>query len=119
MERAFAPDTAAEGFPRVCPSSGQCAAVTVILYETLGGEMVSASVDGLSHWFNRITLTDGVFDYDVTGDQFGRPTVQLAPANSLYPGTKLRSSDELTNETIQRARRLAGRYASASVQAIA
>lgn len=103
LEAAFSPATAAPGTDSAIPSAGHCAAVSHIFRSRLGGEYVSASVSGVSHWFNRVSVCGRVFDVDLTGDQFGRPPVQVAPAGELYEGARLRRSDELRQETIDRA----------------
>jgi hypothetical protein len=66
---------------------------------------MSTKLGGVSHWFNRV----GGYDVDLTGDQFGFPTVQLAPAERLYSGARPRAFGELNAETLLRAQRLAER----------
>ena len=109
LEKAFSPDTAAAGFEGVTPSTGQCAAASLVVYELLGGDLVSAKVQGQSHWFNRIYVEEQVLDVDVTGDQFGLPGLQMAEANALYADSRVRNSTEANPETIARAIRLAER----------
>jgi hypothetical protein len=81
------------------PSAGHCAVVAVIINDLFGGKFVSCKVDGVSHWFNRI----GAFDVDITGDQFGRPIVQVGPMGKLYEGTRIRKVTEVNDETLRRA----------------
>lgn len=69
--------------------------------------MVSTKINGLSHWFNRLTVSGQDLDVDLTGDQFGHPPLQVAPAGSLYPATLIRSELDVKEETLTRARRLA------------
>jgi hypothetical protein len=62
----------------------------------------------VSHWFNRITFPyytpyGQVIDIDLTGDQFGLPGIQIAPAGSLYKNTVVRDETSLTQETLDRA----------------
>jgi hypothetical protein len=109
LDRAFRPDTAAAGSHGPTASAGHCAAVAYIVREMFRGAYVSASVDGQSHWFNRIETGDGVFDVDLTGDQFGRNAVQVAPSGTLYDGTRERAPSELRSETIARGELLAQR----------
>jgi hypothetical protein len=109
LEEAFRPDTAALGFPGTAPSAGHCAAVSAIVYEMLGGEMISTLVEGHSHWLNRLSVAGRALDVDVTGDQFGRPQLQIAEAGHLYPDTRVRVRDDLADETLARARILAER----------
>jgi hypothetical protein len=103
----FADDTASPGSPRATPSAGHCAAVAAIAHNLIGATMVSASVCGQSHWFTRV----GDTDVDITGDQFGLPAVQAAPAGALYPDTRVREWSHLNDETLARARLLAARSA--------
>jgi hypothetical protein len=66
--------------------------------------MVSAVVDGTSHWFNRLRVEGQDWDFDLTGDQFGLPSVQIAPSGELYPQTRMRRWEELDAETLRRLR---------------
>lgn len=111
LEPAFGPDTAIPGLINVhsTPSRGQCAAVAVVAHEALGGEFVSAIVNGESHWFNRIKSGDKLLDIDITGDQFGFPSIQVKDAGTLYPGTRVRVPNDVREETKVRARLLAER----------
>lgn len=109
IDRAFRPDTAAKGFRGSTASTGHCAAVATIVYVLFGGEMVSTEVDGHGHWLNRISLGNRLLDVDLTGDQFGRPALQMEEAGQLYPNVRVRRPSELTDETLQRARLVAER----------
>jgi hypothetical protein len=109
LEKGFSPETAAPGFVGSGPSTGQCAAVSTLLNQILGVEMVSAIVNGQSHWFNRTRIGEKEYDFDLTGDQFGFPAIRLAEAGRLHPTTKARTFSDLNTETIQRARLLAVR----------
>lgn len=103
MDRVFAPDTAAPGTPAGgAPCAGHCAIVSIIVHHLCGGEFVSATVGGVSHWFNRIQ--QGAVDVDLTGDQFdGLAHVRGALAGRLYPGTRVRKFSDLNAETLARA----------------
>lgn len=105
----FGPDTAVPGTQSNIPSAGHCAAVAAIVNAELGGVLISANVDGQSHWFNRFVVGVDAFDADLTGDQFGQAPVQLAPKGHLHPNERLRSRDQLNAETIERALMLAER----------
>jgi len=109
LDKSFSPDTALNGLPSDVPSTGHCAAAAAIVWKTLGGSLVSTSLNGMSHWFNRVQADDQLLDFDITGDQFGYPAVQIKPAEELYPHTHERSPDELNDETLQRATLLARR----------
>jgi hypothetical protein len=109
LERSFSPDTALHGQQSDILSAGQCAAAAAIIWEMLGGSLVSANVHGVSHWFNRIQIDDQLLDLDLTGDQFGYPAIQIKPAEELYLYTRERSPDELNDETLYRAILLARR----------
>jgi hypothetical protein len=115
LERAFRPDTAAQGFRGSTPSTGHCAAVAVIVYELLGGVLVSTLIEGHSHWLNRLPLGGRALDVDLTGDQFGRPPVQIGDCGQLYPDVRVRKPDELTDETLLRARLVAERSSISEV----
>jgi hypothetical protein len=109
LDKSFSPDTALNGLQSDVPSVGHCAATAAIVWETLGGSLVSTRLKGMSHWFNRVQVDDQLIDLDITGDQFGYPTVQVKPAEELYPYTRERSPDELNDETLHRAALLARR----------
>jgi hypothetical protein len=103
LDESFSPDTALNGLQSDVPSAGHCAAAAAIIWETLGGSLVSTNIRGMSHWFNRIQADDQLLDLDITGDQFGYPAVQIKPAEELYPYMRERSPDELNDETLYRA----------------
>jgi len=108
LEQGFSAETAAPGYDNKGTfTAGQCAAAAIIVYKAIGGEFVSSSAPGISHWFNRIVVNGEAFDVDLTGDQFDRPPVQVEKAGSLYPGTRVRAFDEIDHETLNRGRRLA------------
>lgn len=109
LERGFGSDTAANGFRGSGPSTGQCAAATLVVREAVGGEYASASVQNQSHWFNRIAHKGVSYDVDLTGDQFGLPAVQVGRTGELYNETRIRPSEDVSPETIARAARLAKR----------
>ena len=109
LDKSFSPDTALSGLQSEVPSAGHCAAAAAIVWKMLGGSLVSTSLKGISHWFNRIRVDDQLLDLDITGDQFGYPTIQFKPAEELYPYTRERSPDELNDETLHRAALLARR----------
>jgi hypothetical protein len=109
LEKAFGPDTAMPGSRGRGVSGGQCAAVAVIVYDKLGGSLVSTTVEGESHWFNRFRIGDATYDADITGDQWERPRIQIADRDRLYASTRVRRSDELNEETLRRAATLANR----------
>lgn len=65
--------------------------------------MVSARVDGRSHWFNRLQMADGEIDLDLTADQFGYPAIRISRAGKMYPETRVRQLVEVTSETKARS----------------
>ncbi|MEW5863234.1 MAG: hypothetical protein AB1773_06510 [Pseudomonadota bacterium] len=105
LEVAFSRETASPGTETQGrpPSAGQCAAVSVIVWDRFGGEFVSATVQGQSHWFNRLNIGGRVIDVDLTGDQFGLKAVRFGKPGSLWAGTRLRTAQELREETVRRA----------------
>lgn len=109
LERGFSSETAAPGFEGSTPSTGQCAAVAAVINQLLGGNLVSANVGGHSHWFNQISLGEITVEIDLTGDQFGRPPLQISQPSSLYPDTRLRTFNDLKPETLLRSAVLARR----------
>jgi hypothetical protein len=109
LDPVFSPDTALGGIGGNVASIGHCAAVAAIVQHTLGGSLVSALVQGESHWFNRFQIGSKLVDADITGDQFGFPTVRLAPMGTLFDGTRERLPTELSNETVKRSAVLAQR----------
>ncbi len=79
------------------------------------GSLVSTVVNGKSHWLNRVRVGLKSVDLDLTGDQFGRPSVQITEKGTLYPGERLRQPQELTSETIHRAKKLASKVGIKSI----
>lgn len=111
LESAFSAETASPGAERAGrpASAGQCAAVSAIVWDRFGGEFVSATVQGQSHWFNRLNIGSRLIDVDLTGDQFGLEVVRCGKPGSLWAGTRARAPQELREETVQRAILLAER----------
>lgn len=97
--KAFNADTVYGGtFNAESPAAGHCAIVAMDVFFSLGGELVSCKVGGISHWYN---LINGVY-LDVTGDQFGRPVIQIGKT-PLYEGEhKSRNIKEVSEETWNR-----------------
>jgi hypothetical protein len=105
LNDVFAPDTAAPGTigAGYGHSNGHCAAVAIILRDIFGGEYVSATVNGVSHWFNRI-INDAMWvDVDITGDQFGRGDVRIGNPGTLWEGTRSRSAYDVNADTQRRS----------------
>jgi hypothetical protein len=109
LEKNFSSDTALNGLQSIIPSTGHCASVAAIVWKTFGGLLMSANINGVSHWFNRIQIDDQLVDFDLTGDQFGYPMVQMEPAGKLYSNAWRRSPEELNDDTLRRAVLLARR----------
>ncbi|WP_455749471.1 YunG family protein [Paraburkholderia caribensis] len=109
LETKFASDTAYRGVSGSQASTGHCGAVSTIVHVQYGGSLVSTTVDGISHWFNRLDVDGQMLDVDLTGDQFGRRPVQVGIGGSLYPKTIVRRPDEIDTETRSRATTLAKR----------
>jgi hypothetical protein len=103
LEMGFSSETAQHGRTKAVLSAGQCAAVAIIVQQEIGGDFVSARVEGESHWFNRLSTSQGLVDADITADQFGYSPVRIARAGELYQGTRLRKEAELAAETIHRS----------------
>ena len=64
LDKDFSSDTALNGLQSDVPSSGHCAAAAAIVWKTLGGSLVSANVNGISHWFNHVQIDDKLLDLD-------------------------------------------------------
>jgi hypothetical protein len=109
IEIAFRPDTAAQGLEGNVPSAGHCGVASVVVQNILGGQLASAIVGGISHWFNRVRFGEHTFDIDLTADQFGGPAIVIAEADQLYIGSRVRSYSDLKLETLLRAALLANR----------
>lgn len=110
LELAFSPETRSPAHSKSeTPSAGQCAAAALVVQQLIGGKVVSAQVQGESHWFNRIEYEGRCWDADLTGDQFGFPRVQLSAAGSLYPDGRVRDHSHVAPETLDRVRRLKSR----------
>jgi hypothetical protein len=90
-------------------SDGHCAVVAILVNQRFGGEFMSASVDGVSHWFNRFRCNGTWIDVDLTGDQFGGDKVRMGVPGSLWNETRPRSGAELNSETLSRSGLLAAR----------
>lgn len=108
----YARDTAAPGTSIIgsVQSSGHCAVAAMILRSIFGGDLVSTTVKGESHWFNRIDVNGFILDVDITGDQFGLEAIQVGPADALYDTpARIRESDEVEQGTHLRAVILAER----------
>ena len=109
LEPYFGPDTAYPGTRSERPSAGHCAIVSAIAALTVGGALASTTVNGVNHWFNRLSDGKQLWDVDLTGDQFDLEVVQVAPVGKLYPRTANESFAALNVETLQRALTLARR----------
>lgn len=110
IEPFFRSDTAAPGTDSPILSAGHCAAVSAIVQAELGGDFVSAIVEGQSHWFNRLEVGRHLCDVDLTGDQFiGHEPVRIVPVGELYGPTRARAAEQLNDETLRRALLLAKR----------
>jgi hypothetical protein len=70
LREAWSAETSAdEHWSPEQPSLGQCAVTALVVQDHLGGKLVRAEVDGVSHYWNR--LPDGT-EIDLTRDQFAR-----------------------------------------------
>jgi hypothetical protein len=104
LAAAYSPDTATHGAIGPTPSFGHCSAVAAIVQNLYGGKLVTATVKGIPHVFNRI----GHWDADLTSDQFGIHAPAFALADTLYPNSKELDAP-LDKDTIRRARLLQSR----------
>lgn len=109
LEPYFSSDTAYPGTRSEIASAGHCAIVSAIAALTVGGGLARTKVNGVSHWFNRLSDGKQVWDVDLTGDQFDLPVTQVAPAGKLYRASENESLAALNVETLRRALILATR----------
>jgi hypothetical protein len=93
------------------------ARISSIVHELFGGELVSTSIDGHSHWLNRLTADGRTIDADLTGDQFGLPKFQFDEPGRLYRGLRVRPESDLSLETLSRAALLAQKAGLSAVSA--
>jgi len=102
LEKCFAAETV-YFFNEEIPSTGHCAIVAAIIYKRFGGNLVSAYVNGIKHWFNKID------DYyiDLTGDQFGFDPVQIK--KDLYENCLIREWMHLNSTTLERLEIMEGK----------
>ncbi len=87
---------------------GHCAAVSVIIQDQLGGQLVSCLYYGVSHWYNELPSKMLI---DATGDQFGTEYEAIRPIKSedLRWQYRVRRHDALNDDTLRRAALLATR----------
>ena len=65
--QVFSCDTAFGDCELDKPSRGHCLLASMLLQDLVGGKIMSGSVDGIPHYWNRV----GGFDVDLTAGQFG------------------------------------------------
>ena len=80
MDNVFACDTAFGDCNNNSMASGHCMLSALILQDLYGGQIKSGKIDGVPHYWNRLCHVD----VDLTGDQFGKPAIQIKKG-SLYP----------------------------------
>lgn len=104
LDQCFSLETALSSTLSDVPSAGHCAIVACILEGMLSCQIVSGIVNDQSHWFNVITIEGVEYQFDLTGDQFGRPAIQISePYKPLYETLlRIRTMDELQPETLKR-----------------
>jgi hypothetical protein len=67
IRHAWAADTSVDpAWSSTCPARGQCAVTALVVQDYLGGQLVRAEVDGISHYWNRISEEE----VDLTREQF-------------------------------------------------
>lgn len=101
LEYAFSPETSIDGQVSDTKSHGHCAVVSYLLHKKLNADMVSTTINGQSHWFNRLKVSEGTVEFDLTADQFGHGKVRII-FGKLYDTEKDRDESELNEETLQR-----------------
>ena len=64
---AWAADTSTDpGWSTKCPARGQCAVTALVIQDYLGGELMRAEVEGISHYWNQVSGGE----IDLTREQF-------------------------------------------------
>jgi len=99
LEVSFSEDTRLFLSNPVTPSAGHCAVVSILLHQLFGAQMMSTYIGTQSHWFNRFLIDEKWLDVDLTGDQFGFPTIQIAISGTLYKQSRQRFMREVNTET--------------------
>jgi len=85
LEKGWSAKTRDPNWPKSSSrSAGQCAVTAVLLKELWGGTLVWTDIGGEEHWFNEIIINDRKCEIDLTGDQFGYPSIQIGKKNGLY-----------------------------------
>jgi hypothetical protein len=108
IRRSWGNDTSVDpDLTGLCPSRGQCAVTALVVQDYLGGDLLRATVDGTSHYWNRLTNGEIV---DLSREQFesfepinveqrAREYVLSFPETaSRYHKLALRTRDHLTLE---------------------
>ena len=86
MDEVFACDTAFGDCLPGRPSAGHCVLAAMVIQDLFGGQIMGGDIKSgkrgvVPHYWNKI---DGI-SIDVTGDQFGKPPIQVKRGN-LYKG---------------------------------
>jgi hypothetical protein len=74
IRHAWGADTSMEpAWSAECPARGQCAVTALVVQDYLGGELMRAEVEGISHYWNLVSQEE----VDLTREQFTNfaPTV--------------------------------------------
>jgi hypothetical protein len=67
IRHAWAADTSIDPeWSATCPARGQCAVTALVIQDYLGGQLIRAEVEGISHYWNRVKGGE----VDLTRDQF-------------------------------------------------
>jgi hypothetical protein len=67
IRHAWAADTSIDSeWSVTCPARGQCAVTALVIQDYLGGQLIRAEVEGVSHYWNRVKGGE----VDLTRDQF-------------------------------------------------
>jgi hypothetical protein len=76
LRASWSADTASGAWNRRVPAAGQCAVTALVVQDLLGGDLVRGSVQGVSHYWNRLPDRD----VDCTREQFSTFVLDEPPA---------------------------------------
>jgi hypothetical protein len=107
LERAWGQDTSADptGWTEENPAFGQCAVTALLIQDVFGGSLCRTTVDGVSHYFNRLPggqLVDLTFQqfpagaaYEAISERARQYVMEFEPTRLRYELLRSRCIDQL------------------------